>query len=95
MWGRRLPIPVRLELTGGQRTRNYGHTQAAFPSETVCGQTIGRHTIAVIANHNDFVFDATRYASHRIPNGGNLLINYRRSALKNRLYTGGMMVYHG
>ena len=49
----------------------------------------------MITDHNDFVLDVTRYASHRVPNRGNLLINYRRSVLKNGLYTGEMRIYHG
>lgn len=95
MWGRRLPIPVLLGSTADQWIRNFGHTQAASPSEIVCNQTTGRHTIAVITNHNDFVLDMTRYASHRVPNRGNLLINYGHSALENRLCAGGTMIHHG
>ena len=67
---------------GAISVRDCGHTQAALPSETVHGQTVGRLTITVITHDNNFVLDVTRDVSHCVPYGGNLLINYRCSVLE-------------
>jgi len=57
------------------RTRYHGHTQAVLPSESVHDQTVDQHTIAMITNNDNLVFDVTGDAGHRIPNRGDLLIN--------------------
>lgn len=60
-------------------TRDRGHTQAVLPSENNDGQIGGKHTITVIPDNNNFALDATRDIGHRVPNRGDLLINYRYS----------------
>ena len=49
----------------------------------------------MITDQDNFVLDVTRDAGHRVPNGGNLLINYRHSVLENRSHIEETMVYHG
>ena len=67
----------------------------AYPSyassENVHGRVVDKHTITVVADNDNLVLDVAGDVSHRVPNRGNLLIDYRRSGRSSR---GEIVVYH-